>query len=165
MRKHNLRYFLLLIFALNISNNGFAQLTTPKPGFQLGYYRAKSNVIDAGGNAYWFKKNQYNHLHIFGPTVTITGIFSENSFYVGQRLGFNYHYLMGIAIRVSPAIENNCQKDIRIGTDIGVSFLGLYVYGGYYYPIAGVESDRISKYRVGVRYIFNLCAFERDAWL
>ncbi len=133
----------------------FGQKNLPFPGFQLGYSYSKAHIVEGGINAYWFKKTPNVHYHVFGPFLTATGIFTKDASYVGQRFGFNYHFMYKYAFRISPAIENNCKDDIRIGADLGISYLGLYLYAGYYEPVGNFESDRFTKFRFGIRYVLN----------
>ena len=142
----------------------FGQKNLPFPGFQLGYSYSKAHIVDGGINAYWFKTSPNKNYHVFGPFLAATAIFTKDALYVGQRLGFNYHFMytnvvpgkLEYSFRISPAIENNCKDDIRIGADLGISYLGLYLYAGYYEPVGSFESERFTKFRFGFRYVFNL---------
>lgn len=139
--------------------------TTSALGGQLGYSYAKTNTIELGVNYQWIKYRSTGDItsssacHTFGLFANATGIFAKNNFYIGQQVGINYHYNLLYCPRINIVYENNFNKDMRIGANIGLSFLGLYLYGGYYHPVGSTEETSISRYRIGLRFIFNPASF------
>lgn len=153
---------LVFIVLLACINRSYAQTTAL--GYQLGYNYSPASMIDAGFNLYHATQAVRNHCHTFGPSASITGIFVKNVFYIGHRYGFNYHLTHNVtAYRINAAYEHNGKKDQRVGADLGVSCLGVFLYGGYYFPIGSFENPGISRFRIGIRLIFNLAPAE-EVW-
>ena len=157
----NIFSFGLILIILN-TKFLFAQEKVKKSesiGYQLGYSYSRISKIELGANLYWAKRIMKNDTyHTFGPFINAAGMWSNKIFYVGKQFGFNYHYGYGIALRISPAYEENFHHDNRIGCDFGVSCLGLLLHAGYYYPVGKTELSEISRWRIGIRLIINLAS-------
>ena len=162
MKKIILLFYFLLITANCFSQDG-SRVTDHHLGYQLGYFYAKENTIDAGLNYYWsinpkfnVNGNYYYKTHTFGPFACADLNFVNHTAYVGQRFGFNYHYYSMVSFHISPAIEHYTQQDFRVGGDVGVSFFGLCFYYGYYVPVGNFILPGISYSRFGIRCVFNM---------
>ena len=154
-------FFSLSLAVFGQESPGYSLNTEQEFGAQLGYSYSQVSKIDLGANFYWSKKKLFTDTktkdiyHTFGPFISVTGIFANHNFYVGKQIGFNYHYDSFYCPRLTLAYEDNFHTDKRIGAEIGASFLGLFLYGGYYYPVGKMEANEISRFRIGIRLIFN----------
>ena len=137
-------------------------MTHNDPGVQLGYAFMKSSMLDAGVNYYRSinpntKKGQGLLAYTFGPFASADLYFINGITYAGERGGIHFHYLNITSLQVNAAIEHIHAKDWRAGSDIGLSFFGIMLYYGYYFPIGNNTMPGVSPGRFGVRLIFN-CA-------
>ena len=107
----------------------------------------------------------YDGISGIGPVFNITGLhlFKDGSFSIGQKVSIDCHELIGfIQYRVCPSFENLRNKDFRIGADLGLSFLGYFLYVGYYEPVGKFELEEVPRFRFGFAYILNLAG--SDDW-
>lgn len=129
------------------------------PGLQLGYQYSKISKAELGINWYVCWEDLSDHFHVLGPYAGLTGMNLDKTFYIGQQYGINYHFMpmqeFITGYRIWAGYENNRFNDHRIGADIGASVLGLFVFGGYYHPVGTYENKNISRFRLGLRFIFN----------
>jgi len=128
-------------------------------GFQLGYQYSKVSKAELGLNLYHCWQNLSDHFHVLGPYAVATGMSLDKTFYIGQQYGINYHFApmenFVECYRICLGYENNRLGDHRIGGDIGMSVLGLFVFAGYYAPVSTYENKNISRFRFGIRFVFN----------
>lgn len=131
------------------------------PGAQLGYSYGGCSRLDIGANHYWCTRtysrfdNYVDMTHTFGPSASAIVLFSPQKTLVGFNAAFNYHFAWPYSPRINMAYENYFNGDQRIGADAGVSIVGVFAYAGYYQPIGKMETQDISRWRVGVRLVLN----------
>lgn len=164
---------LIIVFFILIAVSGWTQIIPHDAaiGFQLGYSFPKQNKFEVGCNMYWSSEEikSSNLYAMYGPYFSLTTISNLDMFHVGEQIGFNFHLYNydrpGFTrFRISPSFENNYDSDMRIGTDVGFSVLGLFFYYGYYIPVTKHEVPDISRSRLGVRFVFNLSNWKNVGW-
>ncbi|MBC7865024.1 MAG: hypothetical protein IAF38_18765 [Bacteroidia bacterium] len=96
-----------------------------------------------------------------GPYLVMNGMWTNKTNYIGQQLGFNFHGPIKdlIDYRFCVVLENNYNKDRRAGAEAGLSWHGLNIYGGYFYPVGKTELREISRLRIGARIVINFSYF------
>lgn len=136
-------------------------MSSNSAGFQVGYSYFHFNQIEVGANYYWSfnpnwdSKASWSRMKTIGPFVCADFTYRKDQFYVGERAGINFAYLSYFSLRVSPAVEHLRKNDFYLGSDIGISFLGFFIYYGYYAPINNNSLPGFSKNRIGIRFVFN----------
>lgn len=136
-------------------------------GAQVGYSYSGINKFDAGSNYYFSWPTKNFCVHTLGVYTSLTGIFVNQHYHIGEQIGTNYHFTLSNwpwAFRLSPSFENNFDRDMRVGSDFGMSFLGVFVYAGYYKPVGSFESPYITRWRFGVRFILNAAPVKVIGW-
>ena len=129
-------------------------------GIQAGYSNFGFGKIDAGINYYWTKvrdivsKGKANY-HTFGPSISAATLLLRDKSILGIHAAMDYHYGLTPCSRVNIAYEDYFNKDMRVGADVGLSLLGIFGYIGYYQPVGKVEMTGVTKFRIGIRIIFN----------
>jgi hypothetical protein len=143
-------------------------------GIQLGYCSFKTRQFDCGINYYWSKfRNQGGRddcyyrqgdyfpnrrcfkYHTFGPSLGGVLNLTDVKPAYGLQFGFNYHYGFIGFPRIFLGYEYYVNGSKLFGLDVGVSYFGLYLYGGYHIPIKINGGEDFSRLRLGLRYIFN----------
>lgn len=164
MRTVSIRVFLpTLLFCCMATK---AQDTTGKipllyrnPGIQLGYANMGQHRIEAGVNYYWtivqYTRKKSTEFHTLGPSAGLNILFLNGYSVTGMQAGLNYHLYHTVCPRIAIHYENYFNGDQRIGADIGASFIGFFVYAGYYPPIGSRRSEGVSAFRGGLRFVFN----------
>lgn len=132
------------------------------PGLQGGYTYGKIHRYELGANLYFSYRRAYptmGPLHTFGLSASATPLVVKNVTYIGQQYLLTYHYIGFnnlMCYRMNIGFENNPDKDHRLGSEIGLSWMGLGGYAGYYFPTGTYENLEISRFRFGIRFVFNL---------
>ena len=164
--KHIVIILLFFMSALSDAQDTLPRKQKPEfyhhPGVQAGYANAQANRLELGANYYWSavvhsRKNKESY-HTFGPSASAIVLFPPHKAIAGLHAAVDYHFWWGTGPRINLAYENYFNGDQRIGIDVGVSCIGFFLYGGYYQPVGKLETQGISAWRLGIRFVLNVAA-------